>query len=469
MKQFLILICIALLSACQPLTAKSATVTPWSTPIPRPSETLTPQPPQSFNPASIRTFTPASPAKCPKENPSLDFDSRKASDFSNSNLNPSQEHEQFIQNILRYLNSGGTIKSVVIGFQQYSPSFNTPLYVHDITGDIVPELIFPYGIWLDVVGCKDGKYELMFTDTYSNGSDRVSVIYITDINGNGVAETIAYFTGCLGNRCPTIRIYEWDRKTFQNLIANANSTNECGSLAVAPFAIQIGDIDDNGTVDIGLANNGYPQPDNDFPYRQETRTCVWNGQNIVLHKSEFDAPYYQFQAVQDGDRASLSSDYDKALSFYQQAVYDKNLQWFTQERKWYDFWIYHSKYFPSFKEPTPTASPSMVQDPNEYPVLAAYSYYRIMLVYVLQNNSTKAESTFSTLQSKFPTGSPGNYFTQVGSIFWQEYHPSMNIENSCLKVVEYARQHPLPTEYLGDWDHGVHSIIYTPESICPFK
>ena len=249
--------------------------------------------------------------------------------------------------------------------------------------------------------------------------------------------------------------------------ANFDSTNECGSLSVAPFEVEIRDIDQNGTKEILLANNGFVHPDNDFPYRQETRICMWNGQNIVLHKVEFDAPFYRFQAVQDGDRAISSGDFDKALNLYQQTINDKDLEWFTQDRKWHDFWIYHSKIF-SF-EPTPTPNPALAPDPNEYPTLAAYAYYRIMLLYILKNDVASAEMALNKLQSEFPSKSAGGYFFNVASIFLQDYKSTLDIQASCSKVIDYVQEHPLPTEYLGDWDHGIHSINYTPEQICPFK
>jgi hypothetical protein len=136
------------------------------------------------------------------------------------------------------------------------------------------------------------------------------------------------------------------------------------------------------------------------------------------------------------------------------------------DRKWYDFWLYHSKIYP---EPTPTASPSLIPDPNEYPTLATYTYFRTILLYVLQNNTVNAEMTFRKLQNDFPVENSANYFTKVASVFWQDYQLSSSIQNSCSKVIEYAKQHTLPTEYLGDWDHGAHSILYTPEAICPFR
>lgn len=488
MKQFLILSCIALLSACQPLAVNSLTTTPnqvpqpfsgaeagisvtpflsiTSTSTPVPSETSTSLPPKSFNLAIIQTFTPSSPAQCPEEDLSLELDIKSIYEAADS-VDPNQ---QMTQKLLAFLNSGGSLQSILPAYERYSGGQIDPLFkVQDVTGDNIPELIFPFGIWINIFGCKDGEYELLSIDTYGSDLGGVDLLEIVDINRDGLAEIVVYFNGCMGNRCPTVRVYEWGGKDFQDLIANRFSSDGCSSLSVAPFEVDIRDVDNNGTKEIVLSNTSHPQPDNDFPYRKETRICMWNGQNIVVYKREFDAPYYRFQAVQDGDRATLAGDYDKALDFYQQTINEKKLEWFTLDRKWYDFWIYHSSYFAGLKEPTPTASPSMVQDPNEYPVLAAYAYYRIMLLYILQNDMANAEASFVALQNEFPSGSPGNYFTQVASVFWQEYQNAVSTKNSCSKVVEYVQEHPLPSGYLGDWDHGVHSMRYTPETICPFR
>jgi len=494
MKRFLFLTCIALLSACQSLAVNSRTAIPseevnssFSTPIKvsatqtlfitstdtsepsetqSPTETATQFPAKLFNPTVIQTITPSLPAQCPPEDAKLQFRVEDL-DTLTASAPAGQQNQYFTKYVLDFLNSGGTLRSILSAYQKLSgEQIRTYLRATDVTGDKIAELVFTYGIWLDVFGCKAGKYELTFTDTYESDLSGVDIIDVDDINHDGLAEIFVSFDGCMGNRCPIIRIYEWNSNDFQNLIVDES----CTSLHLTPYEVQIRDIDNNGTKEIILRNKENPWPDDiAFPLRKETHICMWNGQNFVVYKNQFDTPYYRFQAVQDGDRATLAGDYDIAFNFYQRTINDKKLQWFTQDRKWYDFWIYRSKYFPSFQEPTPTASPSMVQDPNEYPNLAAYAYYRIMVLYILQNDKAKAESTFSTLQSQFPTENPGNYFAQIASIFWQEYQSSMNVQSSCRKVVEYAQEHSLPTQYLGDWDHGVHSIHYTPELICPFK
>ena len=437
---------------------------PTTTPTSPPTETLTPLPPQNFNAANIKTLTPASPALCPITDPSLEFDVESAQKGSGS----SESNKKFTEYVLSFLNAGGTTKSILPAYEKYYGRQTNPIFkVRDVTGDTVPELIFPFGIWLDIFGCKNGEYEVLSTIADNGAFGGSRIFDIIDTNGNGLDEIIAWFDGCMGNRCPAINVYEWNGGDFQELVEDVSTSNGCKSLSVAPFEVKIRDIDNNGTKEIILSNNGHTHPDDDFPYRKETRVCMWNGQNIVVYESEFDAPYYRFQAVQDGDRATLSGDYDKALGFYQQSINSKRLEWFTQERKWHDFWIYNSRYFSP--EPAPTASPTMIQDPNEYPTLAAYAYYRIMLLYVLEKDFMNVESTFNKIQNEFPPESPGNYFAKVASVFWQDYQSSMNIQNSCSKVVEYAQERPLPTEYLGDWDHGVHSIRYTPEVICPFR
>jgi hypothetical protein len=435
-----------------------------------PSPTATPAPPhpQLFDPSSIPTFTPAIPAQCPKKNQSFEFDVEKI--YFGALAGSGNANEKFTKSVLDFLNSGGTLESISPAFNKfYGKQINSLFKIQDVTGDSVPELIFPFGIWMDVFGCMDGKYELLSSASYESNLAGVDIIEITDINRDGLEEIIVYFNGCLGNRCPIIRVYEWNGEEFQDLIANPFTRDGCSNPLVAPFEVNIQDIDNNDTKEIILSNTRNPWPDNDFPYRKETRTCMWNGQNIVVYKSEFDPPHYRFQAVQDGDRATVVGDYEKALDYYQQAINDKRLQWFSQDRKWHDFWIYRSKVFPSSNEPIPTASPDMIEDPNEYPILAAYAYYRILLINILQNDMAKAESTLTTLQTNFPTESPGNYFTQAASIFWREYQLSMDVQSSCNKVVEYAQGNEVPAEYLGDWDHGVHSLRYTAHSICPFR
>ncbi|MBI5943420.1 MAG: VCBS repeat-containing protein [Chloroflexi bacterium] len=491
MKHTLFLLFIVLLSACQQVAVNDVTQMPGtiaSSPIvtstkiiitptpsatktytPTPSKTPTQLPPQFFNPADIQTFTPASPAQCPKEDPNLEFDVKQSRELTGSgSLN-----EHFTKYVLEFLNSGGTMQSILPALNKYYGEQITPSFqIQDVTGDGIQELIYPFGIWMDVFGCKDGKYQLILSDTVGDGSNGVDLVSVTDINQDGLAELVVYFSACLGSRCPSISVYEWNGKKFYDLIENPSYIifDGCSSLAVAPFEIEIRDIDNNGTKEIILRNNGDVFPDIDFPYRKEARICMWNGKNVVVYKIEFDAPHYRFQAVQDGDRATLAGDYGKALSFYQQTIVNQKLEWFTQDRKFQDFKIYAASHYSSLNNPVPTISPDIVPDPNEYPSLAAYARYRIMLLYVLQNKLPDAEAAYDTLQKEYLFDKPGGYFAQMAFLFWKKYQITQDIKQACDEAVMYAATDPeILLKYLGDFDHGIHSMEYTPESICPFK
>jgi hypothetical protein len=481
MKKSLFFLYFVLISACQPLLANPLTVTPTVLPTtnqakidvtntPLPTKTFTPEHsetptpsgiptlsnPKFFNPSSVQTFTPAPPAQCPKENPSLEFNGKMATDFSESNLNLPQRHEHYIDQILSYLNSGGKPESTVE--EEYIDR-----HVQDLTGDSVPELISTFVVWLDVFGCKNGRYELLFSGTYESSLYGVYIIEIADLNINGLPEIVVYFDGCFGGKCPIVRVYEWDGQEFKNLM-----TNSCNAIE-APFEIKIQDIDDNGTKEIIFQNEGNQLPDGlyGFPYRAETLICMWNGKSFDVYKYSFGAPYYRFQAVQDGDAETLAGDYPKALDLYQEVIFDKSLEWFTSERNLHQYWVYMAKRFQP--QPTPTASPNMKPDPNEYPNLAAYALYRIMLLHVLQNNMPDAELTLNTLQKEYPFDKPGGYFSQMAFIFWKEYQTSRNIQQACSVTISYAAQYPDRLIYLGDSERGMQHIEYTPGSVCPFK
>jgi hypothetical protein len=397
-------------------------------------------------------------------NPDLVFDLQEALSAP-GNENP---NAHFTQYVLDYLNSGGSVQAISSAINQNSDHADSRFQAKDVTGDDIPELIFANGIGIDVFGCQNSTYQRIGLMTGGNKAGS-SIIAVTDINLDGMAEIVSYLNGCMGDRCPFISVSEWNGNEFQELILDSASADGCSYPLVAPFGVKVQDIDSNGTKEIILFNNGNPWPDNDFPYRQETRTCMWNGKNIVVFDDEFDPPYYRFQAVQDGDRAFLAGKYTQALDFYQEAIFSDRLEWFTRERWRHDFEVYRTNYFSSPDEPTPTADPSLVPDPNEYPYLAAYSRYRIMLLNVTQGFLKDAETVYDTLLEKFPPGNPGNFFAQMASAFWNEYQSSQSIGQACSQAIAYAADYPEILRYLGDWDRGVQSMHYTPEVICPLK
>lgn len=281
-----------------PTATATATITPLPT-IP----TFTP----TFDASTILTVTPAPQAECPKEISDLVFDSNNLKGSGND------YNQQFIDYTLDYLNSGGSPQSIRMNYAHPDEIVRK----EDLTGDGIGEVIFAYGIWIDIFGCINGDYQLLTAST-KDAAQGSKIIDVVDINLDGLAEMISYFDGCMGSRCPSIEILGWDGEQFQSLIENPFSSIEgCSYMGIAPFQVEIQDIDNNGTSEIIFQNTGNPWPDDlDFPYRKETRICTWNGKNIVLYQIYFDNPDCRFQALQDAERAMQSDDFRRALDFY---------------------------------------------------------------------------------------------------------------------------------------------------------
>lgn len=208
-----------------------------------------------------------------------------------------------------------------------------------------------------------------------------------------------------------------------------------------------------------------------LPWRKETRICAWNGELFVLTHTKIEGPpEYRFQAVQDGDRATVAGDYTKALDLYQQAIFSDKLEWWSQERRIYEITIYGDK-----RVSKPTPIPSLLPDPAEYPNIAAYARFRIMLLHVASGYLSDAQTVYDTLQAKFPPGQPGHAYAEMAVVFWDEYQRAHSFEQACSKAIEYAAANPAAIlAYLGNGEYarmyyGDQSLEYKPEDVCPFR
>jgi hypothetical protein len=190
----------------------------------------------------------------------------------------------------------------------------------------------------------------------------------------------------------------------------------------------------------------------------------------VDYHQEFDPPEYRFQAVQDGDRLSLSGDYERALDLYQQAILSDNLKWWSPELRKY----LQDTYIATPVKPTP------LSDKNEYYSLAAYARYRIMLLHLVRGRLPEARVVYNTLQERFGGEEVGHPYAALAAAFWESYQVSQNIEQACHQAIEYAALHEIEIlHYLGNlkntedfslaYDHGQQSLAYSPADVCPFK
>ena len=426
-------------------TMPSAKPTASITPLPT-IATFTP----TFDASTILTVTPAPKAACPKENPEI------VADFSGPYIYNSDE-------ILTYLNSGGSLARLAAALSDRDPdsSWGT---ITDLTGDGLSEIVYR-GMWQpNILGCKYGKYEDLFDFTGDSG---VSLAGTPDLNKNGIPELILYDITHYG--FALLYIFEWDDSEFRSQI---DVGGDDSILATSPGKIM--DTDGNGFEEITIIDDVHERESWFFggwdvavqwPLRNQTTILGWNGQNFVdVKQGNIALSKYRFQAIRDGDEQVRYGNYAAALSFYQAAIFDDRLEWWSPIQREYELSVYMARF-----EPTPTIYPTPNPDLTEYPRLAAYAYYRIMLIHIVQGHESDAGTVSKTLEQKFSNNSYSRPYFEVANAFWEVYQSTHKMYDSCAAAIQYAAEHPQILTPLGSDYHGGYSHTYVPADVCPFR
>lgn len=367
------------------------------------------------------------------------------------------------------MNAGGGPQALMeLLFKKYSSAVVRRISREvDVTGDGVPELIFTADDNALLYHCKDGQYEIQWLTAYTYHYIQPVIYGIEDLNRNGVPE-IMLLGGDLRYHFYTID--EWDGSKFRVLNEDLSLERPADQGCITVMGKStIGILNNSQSIKM-LLKQGIPiwsEYSIGLPWRKETRTCIWNGTSFVLTHTQLAPPEYRFQAVQDGDRATLAGEYDKAFGFYQQAIFDDKLDWFSQERR-----IILVNAEPDISL-APTPDPAM-QDAAEYPNLAAYARFRLMLLHIKQSFLPEAKTVYDTLLQKFPVGQPGYAYVEMATAFMDEYTASQSLARACDRAIAYAETHPAEIlAYLGNGEYsesfyGEQSLEYMPKSVCPF-
>jgi len=440
--------------------------------------TITP----TFDVSTIVTVTPAPVGKCPVADLVSDFD-LSFIDFDNTPLLDDEEEwarvdknrENAKENILEFLNTYGA--SPLVAYLDKQGYINGEDYIYqDLTNDGIPEFVFganPFHIF----GCKNGYFESLF-EHWSRGRLRTPIITtLGDFNKNGIQE-ITFLTGIFSQGGRNYQIYEWNNNEFVSVLpSNYPEYPDIKFIFLESSAgeIHYEDIDDDGFHEL-VVDSGIPLRSiyiDGFPWRNERTYYKWNGENYVLFKREFsipddfpyaDIPEFRFQIVQDGDLAISQDEFSKALNLYQRAIHDNSLLSYSPEiRK-----NYQERRISQIDEnppPTPTLLP---EETSNYPKLASYAHYRIMLLQIIQGNLSEAENTYNILQKEFSQDQYSAPYTKMAKEFWQAYQENQNMNTACSAAIQYAAIHPEILIPLGSYYHGDQSHIYLPEDICPF-
>ncbi len=435
----------------RPETAIPLSPFPSSTPQPwTPTVTITP----TFDPSTIVTVTPAQAAVCPAIDPLF------LPDFPRPRYDDANSTEHAVENVLNYLNRGGSIDNAAVrlGFSEHK------FRKVDLTGDGVPEvaIISPlyYGT-IHFLTCQNGYYvdHNPYDDPTVSLVANSSINLVIDLNKNGLPEIIVKSYGCSGSGCLGISVFEWNGEEF------ANISPTVGTLGPHNFSLK--DTDGDGLKEVILKGDrpGSCCVGMMTPWRYKNVVYSWNGDVFAESYVYFDSPQYRFQAVQDADREVFYQNLDKALVLYQDAIFSDKLEWWSRERRDYEVNLFYN----SYKQPTPTPSAYPAEDTTEYSRLAAYAYFRITLLHILQDHESDAGTVYQTLQQKFPEGNPGFPYAEMAAAFWNEYQSSRDMTAACGMAVEYASEHPDILIPLGSDYHGMQSHTYQPENVCPFR
>ncbi|HSO12350.1 MAG TPA: hypothetical protein VLT51_08235, partial [Anaerolineales bacterium] len=202
---------------------------------------------------------------------------------------------------------------------------------------------------------------------------------------------------------------------------------------------------------------------NFLPQRQKTVTFEWNGKEFFETSIEFAPPEYRFQAVQDADAATHSGKLDEAFRLYGEVISNKNLEWWSPERFAYEQDASY-RWIPGI---TPVPEPPV--NLTEYPRLAVYAYYRILLLHLAQGQEAEAASTYQTLQETFGSDPYAAPYVEMASAFWEAYQSTNKMYDGCAAAIQYAVEHPEILVPLGSDYHGRQSHIYEPADVCPFR
>jgi tetratricopeptide (TPR) repeat protein len=291
------------------------------------------------------------------------------------------------------------------------------------------------------------------------------------MNQDGVLEIIT-MRGDL--RWHPVEIFSWNGTEFLllNVPDEPWQSFACSDLYGHDSQVYIEDTNGNGWLELVLIQ-GIPigtEHVEGLPWRPEIRICAWNEDRFAVIDYRIDGPpEYRFQAVQDGDRAVIAGDYDQALQMYREAIENKQLEWWSWDR-----FLYEMNAESSLEGIRPTLVPTLRPDPQEYPNLAAYARYRIMLLHILRGDPAEAQASYDKLRLDFPGGKPGYAHAEMAVAFWTAYQRSSDIGQACAQAVKYAAEHPDEIlAYLGNndynkWHFGSQSLVYTPEDVCPF-
>lgn len=369
-----------------------------------------------------------------------------------------QKYVDSPEQILDYLNEGGKLGEL----QKIFRDAKIHHFIKDITNDDILDLITVYGAggihqFIILFWCESGHYDFFpkdLAETETLISVAIEDFSINDLNKNGIPDILSIGDG---RTELIVNILEWNRDRFIDLTASETQYNAWASNAGIEH-FQLIDLNNDDILEMILEGHTNYWHFPGEPFRSLTHIYYWNGKNYS-ESARFSSPEYRFQAIQDGDSLTIQGEYNEAINLYQDAINSDNLSWWSKER-------YEVQAEAAINLTIP---PALALDLTEHPRLAAYAYYRIMLLHLVQGQESEAITTYNTLLETFGNDPYARPYVEMASAFWEAYQPTHSVYDGCAAAIQYAVEHPDILIPLGSDYHGAQSHIYVPEDVCPFR
>lgn len=412
---------------------------------------------------NLLPMTPTPEAKCPLVH---SLPEQIDLNFLDISLTQQENVKNLEENLLAFLNRYGSAALFETIKTHHLAGFSD-VRLEDWTHDGQNEMILG-AFWFFVFGCRNGEYVTLLKLDPDGHLSPPSIYAVTDANRDNLPE-ITLRTATFSQGGEQYDMYSWNGTAFVSLLQTNDNNQDEGRwwLEGRGGSIQFSDVDADGIQEV-IVDSGIPGWSNYYsglPWRNQRTIYGWNGSHYIPRHREFSPPEFRFQAVQDADLAVAQHEYQKAVTLYQQAIFDAGLKPFSPEirRNLQEQWNASIGLQASV---TPTNVPP---DPNEYSILAAYAYYRMVILHVFSGELEAAQIKYSTLQRKFQAGSPGHPWAIIATDFWNAYQSNQDISNACKAAIARAQEYKQTLTVLGSDYHGWQSRRYQPEDICPFR
>lgn len=347
-------------------------------------------------------------------------------------------YAEFPQTILDYLNAGASPEELAVSLivQGLGPE-EQPVWAEDLTGDGYREVVVtvydpenqPQGA-LMIYNCVGGQYVLSQVAISDAVSFAPVLLYIQDLNNDGIREAIYSSTNCGAHTCfQDIHILSWENSTYQEKLA--------GSTLDFPYPnAKLTDYDYNGIYSLEVTGTAFasvgagPQRDTINVFDYDSSSDMWRLTGQTLAASPF-----RIHLVHDADAAMDREEYLIASLLYEQVITDDSLlEWAKAD----------------------------VEKNN----LTAYAYYKRVVAAMFMGDQAAAESIFAELQDLYDKTSQYGYVEMADAFLTDS--AALGVESGCTAARQYAASHQTQVlDPLGSSVYGYANPDYTSEDMCP--